>query len=43
LAGSMPCQANNACASSHHCSNGIIAMLPKTDQPPLSGPGGMLV
>jgi hypothetical protein len=30
LAGSMPCQANNACASSHHCSNGIIAMLPKT-------------
>jgi hypothetical protein len=26
LAGSMPCQANNACASSHHCSNGIIAM-----------------
>ena len=31
LAGSMPCQANNACASSHHCSNGIIAMLPKTE------------
>jgi hypothetical protein len=27
----MPCQANNACASSHHCSNGIIAMLPKTE------------
>ena len=31
LARSMPCQANNACASSHHCSNGIIAMLPKTE------------
>jgi hypothetical protein len=31
LAGSMPCQANNACASSHHCSNGIIAMLTKTE------------